>query len=172
MAGKLRRYDQQMIDHDPEVAEHLLALADELLLAIGSLRREVRRAVGRPWPESRLTGSQVELLGLVRRHPSLSIEEAAAEMGLDADSISALTHQLAGRGLLDRYGDPHDRRLARLELTPAALEDVAVWRSHRTMLVSEILGTCTSTDQDALADCSRALRILTEKLHGHEPSIL
>jgi DNA-binding MarR family transcriptional regulator len=164
MAG----YATWMVDGGPEHAQRTVELADELLLVIGGLRREVRRAAGRPWPESRLTGSQVELLGLIRRHPSVSIELAADEMGVDADYVAFLAQQLAGRGLVDRYTDTSDRRLVRLELTPAAHADVDIWRDHRALVVAQTLDECTVRERENFVEAARVLQLLIEKLHSRK----
>ena len=48
-------------------------LADALFAALGVLRRQVRCEAGRPWQFESLTGSQRELVRLVRHQPGISV---------------------------------------------------------------------------------------------------
>ena len=65
-------------------------LADELLGTMASIRRSGRLVASRPVELSALTGSQVDLVRLVRRRPGVSVTEAAAELRLAANTVSTL----------------------------------------------------------------------------------
>lgn len=143
-------------------------LAEELMAATGLLRRHLRRSVGRPFPLSALTDSQGELIRLVRRNPGISVAEAAAELGLAANTVSTLVGQLTERGLLQRTPDESDRRVARLTLTDPAREQVEAWRDRRTALVTQALDDLTAADRDALRAALPVLGALAERLHPGE----
>src|SRR5581483_3849085 len=95
-------------------------LSEELLEALGQVRRETRRRVGRPWPMQALSGAQVELVRVVRREPGISVAAAARELGVAANTVSTLVGSLVATGMVRREADPADRRIARLHLTAAA----------------------------------------------------
>src|SRR5581483_8164776 len=95
-------------------------LSEELLEALGQLRRETRRRVGRPWPMQSLTGAQVELLRVVRREPGISVAAAARGLGVAANTVSTLVGTLVSAHMVRREADPQDRRVARLYLTSSA----------------------------------------------------
>ncbi|MBQ7804558.1 MAG: MarR family transcriptional regulator, partial [Rhodococcus sp.] len=59
-------------------------LADDVLEALGQLRRGTRKASGRPFAERPLAGAQIELVRLLRRNPGLSVAEAAGRLGVAA----------------------------------------------------------------------------------------
>jgi DNA-binding MarR family transcriptional regulator len=143
-------------------------LAEELLAAIGLVRRHLRRSVGRPFPLSALTDSQAELVRTVRRNPGVSVAEAAAELGLVANTVSTLVGQLTERGLLQRTPDESDRRVARLTLTEPAREQVEAWRDRRTALVTRTLDDLTTDDREALRSALPVLAVLAERLHPLE----
>jgi DNA-binding MarR family transcriptional regulator len=126
-------------------------MADDLLDAVGLLRRRTRRVVGRPWPIETLSNAQVELLRLVRRRPGVSVAEAATDLGLAANTVSTLVRQLTDAGLLRRLADADDRRVARLQLTAPAQRRVEQWRDRRTGLVAEAIAGLPAADQRALA---------------------
>ncbi|MDT4945764.1 MAG: hypothetical protein QOH14_2497 [Pseudonocardiales bacterium] len=138
---------------DPE-----LALAEELFAAIGQLRRQTRRQAGRPWPVATVSGAQIELIRLLRRRPETSVAEAAAELGLAANTVSTLVGQLVTAGVLQRTPDPDDRRVARLALTAAAQRRVERWRDQRATLLAEALAGLSRDDRAALR---RAAGIMT-----------
>jgi DNA-binding MarR family transcriptional regulator len=147
-------------------------LAEELLAAIGLVRRHLRRSVGRPFPLSALTDSQAELVRTVRRNPGISVAEAAAELGLVANTVSTLVGQLTDRGLLQRTPDENDRRIARLSLTEPAREQVEAWRDRRTAFVSQALDNLSPDERDALHAAVPVLGALAERLHPEHDSAL
>ncbi|MFF0267742.1 MarR family winged helix-turn-helix transcriptional regulator [Kribbella sp. NPDC004536] len=144
------------------------ALTEELLAAIGLVRRHLRRSVGRPFPEGALTDSQGELIRTVRRNPGISVAEAAAELGLVANTVSTLVGQLTERGLLQRTPDQTDRRVARLTLTDPAREQVEAWRDRRTALVTRALDDLSPAERDALRAALPVLAVLAERLHPEQ----
>ncbi|GAA1595119.1 MULTISPECIES: MarR family winged helix-turn-helix transcriptional regulator [Kribbella] len=143
-------------------------LAEELLAALGLVRRHLRRSVGRPFPMSSLSDSQSELIRTVRRNPGISVAEAAAELGLVANTVSTLVGQLTERGLLQRTPDPADRRIARLTLTDPAREQVEAWRDRRTALVTRALDDLDPAGRDALQAALPVLSVLADRLHPEE----
>ena len=147
-------------------------LAEELLAAIGLVRRHLRRSVGRPFPLSALTDSQAELVRTVRRNPGISVAEAAAELGLVPNTVSTLVGQLTERGLLQRTQDSTDRRVARLSLTEPAREQVEAWRDRRTALVTKSLDDLSPGERDALRAALPVLGTLAERLHPEHDSAL
>jgi DNA-binding MarR family transcriptional regulator len=143
-------------------------LAEELLAAVGLVRRHLRRSVGRPFPLSALTDSQAELVRTVRRNPGISVAEAAAELGLVANTVSTLVGQLTERELLQRTPDPADRRIARLTLADPARRQVEAWRDRRAALVTQALDDLGPDDRDALQAALPVLAVLAERLHPDE----
>ncbi|TCO50138.1 DNA-binding MarR family transcriptional regulator [Kribbella antiqua] len=136
-------------------------LAEELVAAIGLVRRHLRRSVGRPF---QLSDSQAELIRTVRRNPGISVAEAAAELGLVANTVSTLVGQLTERGLLERTPDEADRRVARLTLTEPAREQVEAWRDRRGALVTRALNDLDRPERDALRAALPVLAALADNL--------
>ncbi|QSE82448.1 MarR family winged helix-turn-helix transcriptional regulator [Rhodococcus koreensis] len=142
-----------------------LAPAEQLFAAIGLFRRHTRRRVGRPWPETPLTGSQVELVRLLRRRPGTSVAEAAAALGLAANTVSTLVRQLTDAGLIERVRDESDRRVARLALTGAARSQVERWRDRRNLEVAAAFDGLSAEDRAAIESAIPALIRLAGALH-------
>jgi DNA-binding MarR family transcriptional regulator len=136
----------------------------DLMQVVGRLRRTVRRRVRRDWAHRPLTESELELLRLVDQHPGLRVLDAAAALGVAANTVSTLVGRLAASGLLERRPDPRDARAARLAVTAAARERFAAWRDRRQALVGEAMARLDGEDRRAIQACVPALRRLVELL--------
>jgi DNA-binding MarR family transcriptional regulator len=141
--------------------------AEELMYDLNRLRRAVRRRLRARLPH-RLPPAQVEVLQVVEEHPGTGISAAARVLHLADNSVSGLVNQLVGAGLLRRDTDRHDRRVARLHLTPAAAARLASWRSGRAELVGSGLARLERADREAIAQALPALRRLADLLVEEE----
>jgi DNA-binding MarR family transcriptional regulator len=142
----------------------LSLLAGELLATMASIRRSGRLVAGRPVELSALTGSQVDLVRLVRRRPGISVAQAAAELRLAANTVSTLVRQLTDAGLLIRSADASDRRVARLELTREMQRKVGAFRDRRVAMLSAGMGELPAGDQERLAEALDVLKALAATL--------
>lgn len=155
-----------MTQRDQTTEPDDIVVADALFTAIGVLRREVRRAVGRPWPLQSLSGSQVELLRLIRRQPGVSVADAATELGLAPNSVSTLVGQLNDAGLIRRTPDPADRRVARLTLTSAARRYTEAWRDRRSAVAASAISQLTARDRVLLESALPVLDKITDSVRS------
>lgn len=142
--------------------------AEQLFEALGSVRRQVRRTAGPPWPAATLSGSQIELVRLVRREPGHTVNEVAEALGLAPNTVSTLVGQLTDAGLLRREPDPADRRVARLHVTAAARRRIEGWRDARAELAARALGRLDPADREVLRAAVPALSRLVDALRELE----
>ena len=131
---------------------------------MASIRRSGRLLARRPVVLSALTGSQLDLVRLVRRRPGLSVAQAAEELRLAANTVSTLVRQLTDAGLMIRTTDDQDRRVARLELTADMRHKVGVFRDRRIAVLSAAIAQLRPGDQQRLADAVAALGLLAARL--------
>ncbi len=134
-------------------------LAGELFAVVGRFRRQLRRSTGGGFDRTGLTQSQAELLRLVGRRPGISVREAAAELGLAANTASTLVSRLAADDLLHRTVDSTDRRVGRLRLTDAA-QDVA--DRSRLARRTALAGALETLDADQIDDLTKGLAVIAE----------
>lgn len=139
-------------------------VASALLDVTGPIRRALRRSLRRSLPEGGLPAAQVELLGLVSRHPGIRVGEAACVLQLAANSVSTLVNQLDSAGLVRRQRDPADRRSILLRLTASGERVVAVRREYRQEVVSRALADIGAADRARIHAALPALRRLVERL--------
>lgn len=143
----------------PEARHDLQEAAGELLSAMSLVRRTAHRTAGRPALLSGLTASQIELVGLLRRAPGLSVAEAAEQLHLAPNTVSTLIGQLAEAGVVVRVADPTDRRIARLDLEPTARQKVSEWSDRRAEALARAMTTLSPEDQRVL---TRAAPVLVQ----------
>ena len=134
-------------------------LAGELFAVVGRFRRQLRRSTGGGFDRTGLTQSQAELLRLVGRRPGISVREAAAELGLAANTASTLVSRLAADDLLHRTVDSTDRRVGRLRLTDAA-QDVA--DRSRLARRTALAGALETLDAIQIDDLTKGLAVIAE----------
>jgi DNA-binding MarR family transcriptional regulator len=145
-----------------------MPLADDLLEAVGLLRRHTRRRVGRPFPLQQVSGAQAELIRLVRRKPDISVAAAAGELGVAPNTVSTLVGSLVGTGMVRRSADPDDRRVARLRLTDSARRGVERWRDARSTAVAEALDRLAGDDRAAIENALPAILRLAAELRPED----
>ena len=144
-------------------------LVTEVFAVVGRFRRQLRRSAGRSFDNEGLSESQGELLRLVGRRPGISVSEAAAELGLVANTASTLVSRLSAAGHLERETDPADRRIGRLRLTASAQHIADTSRSARRAVIAEVLD---ELDESEIASLQAGLEILTRmtrKLNERQP---
>jgi DNA-binding MarR family transcriptional regulator len=147
----------------------LRALADELLSAMASIRRSARLLARRPLELSTLTGSQVDLVRLLRRRPGISVAQAAEELHLAPNTVSTLVRQLSDAGLVSRSADDNDRRVARLGLAAEMQQKVDAFRDRRVAALCEAMSRLGPPQRDALGEAVALLGELASVLPLQEP---
>ena len=132
-------------------------LIAEVFGVVGRFRRQLRRSAGRGFDSARLTESQSELLWLVGRQPGISVNAAAAELGLVSNSASTLVSKLVSSGLLIRTVSDTDRRVGELRLAEPAQQIVDASRAARRALLAELLD---GLDHDQIESLTKGLEVL------------
>jgi DNA-binding MarR family transcriptional regulator len=143
-------------------------VADALLKQTARIRRVGRRRQGRPEEFARLSGAQLELVKLVRRSPGISVAQAAAELGLAANTISTLVRRLSDQGMLVRTADPTDRRIARLELPDELAQRVGAYRDRRMVALGAAIATLDTDQQATIAAAAALLGRVADELERGE----
>ena len=132
-------------------------LIAEVFGVVGRFRRQLRRSAPRGLDAARLTESQAELLWLIGRRPGISINAAAAELGLVPNTASTLVSKLVAKGLVLRTVDATDRRVGRLRLVGPTQQIVDVSRQARRDLLAGVLA---ELDHDQIDSLTKGLEVL------------
>jgi DNA-binding MarR family transcriptional regulator len=117
---------------------------------MGAIRRSGRRHAGRPEELSQLTGSQLELVRLLRRRPGISVNQVADELNLASNTVSTLVRHLVDAGFVVRRCQEADRRVARLDLAEDLGRKMGAFRDRRMGLLVEAMRALPVHDQRKL----------------------
>ncbi len=144
--------------------------ADTLISTFARIRRAGRRQAGRPEELGSLTGSQLELLKLVRRRPGVSVADAAAELRLAANTVSTLVRELTDARLLIRRVSASDRRVASLDVAPRINEQIDAWRDRRVLALARAIEDRPRAEREQLLAAVPALQAVAASLETGAPN--
>lgn len=112
-----------------------------------------------------LGGAQVWALSIIRTRPDLGINELAAALDVKQPTASNLVRALVEQGLVEAQRQPHDRRAARLRVTPAGRAVLRKAPGPFAGVLPEALG---ALDARTLQRLERDLAALIEVLGNDE----
>jgi len=85
-------------------------------------------------------------------HGDMRLSDLAGKLQLDASTVSRHVRQLEDRGLVERAGDPDDRRAALVRASAAGLEALAQGRRRRRDQLSRVLSQWSAEDRATLQE--------------------
>jgi len=99
------------------VADDRRHLIDDIIALAERETLRVPPMMGEEWLTIDLTMSQFKVLLLVQEEGPLRVSEIAAALGVSQAVVTGVTDRLVHRDLIERVGDPHDRRVVICKLT-------------------------------------------------------
>jgi DNA-binding MarR family transcriptional regulator len=145
-----------------DIAADPVTVANRLRPVLVKLGRGLRREIH----SLGVTGSQVSLLGEIKRSPGIGVRELAARERMSAPGISKYVARLEAAGLVTRSVGA-DRRRVGLELTPEAERVLRSVKSRRTAWLADRL---RGLEPEELAAVEAAVEPLSRLLNeGEKP---
>jgi DNA-binding MarR family transcriptional regulator len=149
-------------DAAPESAEHdSVELAGQLRLSITRLARILRQQ-----DAGSLGPTMSSALATITHEGPLTLGELAAREHVAPPSITKVVDKLEEQGLVRRCRDDSDRRVTRVETSPAGRRHIEEARSRRTAWLAKRLDDLSADDLERLGAASEVLerlsRIVTE----------
>jgi len=139
----------------------------DLLILLHDVARTMRtRFDQRARASSAMTRAQWVILSRLDRQPGMSQNELAALCEVEPITVARLVDRLEARGMVERRGDPTDRRVRRLHLLPAA-RPVLETISHSKDAMSELV--TAGLDEKTRETLIDALLVIKENL-ANEPA--
>jgi DNA-binding MarR family transcriptional regulator len=137
----------------PDPAE----LAAELRLVLGQLIRRIRAESSFPMPKA-------VVLGRLDRQGPQTVSDLAAAERMRPQSMAQTVADMEQAGLVERRGDPADRRRMLVEMTQEGRELLEANRRERVGWLAEgIEQEFSTSERAALANALPLLRRLTER---------
>jgi DNA-binding MarR family transcriptional regulator len=131
---------------DAQLAE----LAARLRLVVARLHRRARTEAVTEGDD--VSASRLAALATVEKLGPITLGELAAEEQVQPPSMTRIVARLEEQGLVTREVDPTDRRVARVVVTPAGTDLLAVTRTRRTAFLAQRVARFTDDERRALAD--------------------
>ncbi len=128
-------------DHNGRYNDEVMSgshLDEDLLLLIGDTARLIGTFADRIARRQGMTKAQWVVLLRLERYPGLSQKDLAELMEVEPITIGRLVDRLEARGLVTREADGQDRRVWRLQLTPAARPLLQIIGGHRADIAAMI----------------------------------
>jgi DNA-binding MarR family transcriptional regulator len=94
-----------------------------------------------------LTVAQAQMLCSLTDE-SLGMAELSGVLGLERSSLTGLVDRAEHRGLVVREGDPRDRRVVKVTLTPAGADAVHKFHQQLTERLEELLQDLPATERE------------------------
>lgn len=91
------------------------------------------------------------LLHTLQRYGELRLSDLATKVQLDASTVSRQVKQLEDRGMLERTGDPDDRRAALVRATDDGVQALEQGRQRRRDQIARVLADWPEADVRAFA---------------------
>jgi DNA-binding MarR family transcriptional regulator len=133
-----------------------------LRAVIGRIHRRLRpTAAG---TSAGLTPTRISLLSTITRLGPIRLSELAAEEGINPTMLSRIVGDLVLGGLIERVGDPQDRRAALVRATRDGRKLVERMRRERTDVLSVALDALSPGERRALERALPALERLDQEL--------
>jgi DNA-binding MarR family transcriptional regulator len=148
-------------NHTVAADAQLAELAARLRLVVARLHRRARTEAVTEGDD--VSASRLAALATVEKRGPITLGELAAEEQVQPPSMTRIVARLEEQGLVTREVDPTDRRVARVVVTPAGTELLAVTRTRRTAFLAQRVARFTDDERRALADALPLLeRILDD----------
>lgn len=139
----------------PTVDAEVLEGAERLRLATTRLARILRQET-----HTGLTPTQVAALATLQRLGPVAQRHLAEAERISAPTATKVVDKLVQAGLVERRGDPTDRRVTLLAVTEAGHDLLATTRRHKTAWLATHLGTLSAQDRTTLMDAVDVLERL------------
>ena len=118
------------------------------------------------WKESGLSFPQISTLMRLHYRGACGVSDVGGHLGVTLPAASQMVDKLAQQGLLERAGDPHDRRAKQLTLTTKGTALVQKSLDARRRWLEDLVNALSADEQAEIAD---ALTMLTEAAREIDP---
>jgi DNA-binding MarR family transcriptional regulator len=135
----------------------LLDLANTLRPVITRLARRLRQQ-----DHTGLGPTMTAALASISKHGGPTHGELAAMEQVSPPTITAVVGKMEKLGLVTRVADVTDRRVTRILITPAGIDQLDGVRNRRTSWLATQLGSLSDDERRCLADASDVLAKLIE----------
>ncbi|WHS31070.1 MarR family transcriptional regulator [Brucella sp. NM4] len=132
-------------------------------IAVARAGKAVERALAQGLAPFDLKIADLDVLMNIYRHPGGSQHDLARRILVGRSNITMLLPKLENRGLLMRTGDPVDKRIIRLTLTPDGEKLLGEALLVYTDLIDRVMAQSTAAQCNAMGNMMRRIADMLEK---------
>lgn len=133
-------------------------LASRLRLGVTRLARRLRREA-----EAGISPSQLSALATVERHGPMTMGDLCDAEHVQPPTMTRIVAALVEAGLLERWGDPDDRRVSWVRVTPRGARLLARARSRKDAYLARRLRSLDPRELAVLEEAAGILERLVEE---------
>ncbi len=138
-------------------------VAEEMLTLMMIFQRKLIRPSEQITRES-ISPMQFQALGVLANMGPQTMSELAMGLVVSKQQLTPIVDKLERMDLVVRTGDPTDRRVIRLELSPRGLEFLIKLKDEFVEMVEKKLSPLESSDRQSLKDALHQVSNLLNKL--------
>ncbi len=120
------------------------------------------------WMRLHLGIGQLKSLFYISNRGSTTTSKLAAALKVTPTNVTGIIDRLLEKGLITRTGDPNDRRVLMLQMTPLGNELVAGLREKRKERMAELFNRLTD-DEAPIVDQALKFMVKAIETHHEEP---
>jgi DNA-binding MarR family transcriptional regulator len=142
--------------------------ANKLIHLLESLSERVGPYILESGAPTELTLQQIRALSLLKRGPR-NISHLADQLGMTPSAATSFLDRLEGKGLVQRFDDPDDRRVVKCGLTPLGMEESQSLSQIDRQRVGYIVNLLSESELESI---SCALDVLLNALDRETSSLV
>ena len=132
-------------------------------IALIRAHKAVAVALNKALSPLELNAAQLDMLMNIHRHPRLSQQELAERLLVGRSNVTMLLPQLEKQGLVRREADTKDKRVMRLELTPAGDKLLSKALDVYATLIERVMSASSEEECNQIgASMTRIVEMLKE----------
>jgi len=148
----------------PTPSETRTKLVEQIMDAQQHIHKAFHRQMRHLMSGLPVTPPKLPVLGLINRHPGLTVSELARQFRGAKSNISETVEHLCREGLLEKRADAADQRLARIHLTESGQKILEkLWARH----VACARDMLTALSDEQLAGVAQNLELLAQALDNN-----
>lgn len=133
-------------------------MSDEIAFLIGDTSNVLRRSFDRRARQIGVNRSQWRLLLRLKRNPGVKQIQLAEYLDIEPIGLARMIDRLEQSGLVERRGNPNDRRVWHIHLTKEAEPVLARLQALSEEFLDDMLSNIGADDQDQLINTLKAIR--------------
>lgn len=134
------------------------------ILKTQDINKIIQSIHGKSCDDFSMPPSHTKVIFYLVEYDSSPISQIADNLGISKPNMTPIIENLINYGLVNRYPDPNDRRILRVELTPTAHELIKLFHDAICNSFVEKISTLSDDEISLLTESTSNLTTLLKKI--------